>query len=96
MFKKYVLANLIESYLPDRLSRPGAYLLAEVQLNFLWLYLDFSAYSDVAVGVGRLIGVATPENFNRPFLRGTSSSSGSGGTSRSHCSSAGISSSRSR
>ena len=39
-----------------------------MQLNYLWLYLDFSAYSDIAVGVGRLMGVATPENFNRPYL----------------------------
>ena len=46
----------------------GPYLLLEVQLNYLWLYLDFSAYSDIAVGVGRLMGVATPENFNRPYL----------------------------
>ena len=41
---------------------------SEAQLTLIWLYLDFSAYSDVAVGVGRLIGVATPENFNRPYL----------------------------
>jgi D-alanyl-lipoteichoic acid acyltransferase DltB (MBOAT superfamily) len=39
-----------------------------MDLNFLWLFLDFSAYSDVAVGLGRLMGVATPENFNRPYL----------------------------
>jgi D-alanyl-lipoteichoic acid acyltransferase DltB (MBOAT superfamily) len=39
-----------------------------MNLNFLWLYLDFSAYSDVAVGLGRLMGSATPENFNRPYL----------------------------
>ena len=35
---------------------------------FLWLYLDFSAYSDVAVGIGKLLGIATPENFNRPYF----------------------------
>ncbi len=39
-----------------------------MQLNYLWLYLDFSAYSDVAVGLGMLMGFATPENFNRPYL----------------------------
>jgi D-alanyl-lipoteichoic acid acyltransferase DltB (MBOAT superfamily) len=39
-----------------------------MQLNYLWLYLDFSAYSDIAVGIGRLIGVPAPENFNRPYL----------------------------
>ena len=68
MFKKYILANLIESLLLTGFRARGWYLLAEVPLNFLWLYLDFSAYSDVAVGVGRLIGVATPENFDRPLL----------------------------
>ncbi len=68
MFKKYILANLIESLLLTGFRARGAYLLAEAPLNFLWLYLDFSAYSDVAVGVGRLIGVATPENFDRPYL----------------------------
>ncbi len=35
---------------------------------YLWLYLDFSAYSDITVGAGRLMGVATPENFNRPYV----------------------------
>ena len=44
------------------------YFFIEVQFFFLWLYLDFSAYSDIAVGIGRLIGVPTPENFNQPYL----------------------------
>ena len=35
---------------------------------FIWLYLDFSAYSDIAVGIGKLLGVQTPENFNRPYF----------------------------
>ncbi len=39
-----------------------------MQLIYIWLYLDFSAYSDIAVGIGGLMGVATPENFNRPYL----------------------------
>ena len=39
----------------------------EVHLFIVWLYYDFSGYSDVAVGVGRLIGVSTPENFDRPY-----------------------------
>jgi D-alanyl-lipoteichoic acid acyltransferase DltB (MBOAT superfamily) len=42
--------------------------LLDVQWHYLWLYLDFSAYSDIAVGIGRLLGVATPENFSRPYL----------------------------
>ena len=37
-------------------------------MNFIWLFLDFSAYSDVAVGLGTLMGIATPENFRQPYL----------------------------
>jgi alginate O-acetyltransferase complex protein AlgI len=68
LFKKYVLANLIEKLCLTDFRAAGPYVLLESHLTFLWLYLDFSAYSDVAVGIGRLIGVATPENFNRPYL----------------------------
>ncbi len=32
------------------------------------LYLDFSAYTDIAIGTGRLMGVRLSENFNYPFL----------------------------
>ncbi len=68
LFKKYVLANLIEKLFFTGFHAGGPYFLLEIQLNYLWLFLDFSAYSDVSVGIGRLIGVATPENFNRPYL----------------------------
>ena len=68
LFKKFVLANLIEKVFLTGFRSHGAYSLVEMDLNFLWLYLDFSAYSDVAVGLGRLMGVATPENFDRPYL----------------------------
>jgi D-alanyl-lipoteichoic acid acyltransferase DltB (MBOAT superfamily) len=68
LFKKFVLANTIDQLFLTQFRSGGAYFLLEVQLNYLWLYLDFSAYSDIAVGVGKLLGVATPENFNRPYL----------------------------
>jgi len=32
------------------------------------IYFDFSAYTDVAVGFSRMLGIAVPENFNRPYL----------------------------
>lgn len=37
------------------------------------LYLDFSAYTDIAIGLGRIVGVQLSENFNRPFLARNSS-----------------------
>lgn len=37
-------------------------------LSLLYLYLDFSAYSDIAIGSSRLFGLRIMENFNFPFL----------------------------
>ena len=68
LFKKYVLAKLIQEVFLTDYRSVGWYVVVEAQLTFLWLFLDFSAYSDVAVGVGRLMGVPTPENFNNPLL----------------------------
>jgi alginate O-acetyltransferase complex protein AlgI len=33
----------------------------------LQLYFDFSGYSDMAIGLGRMLGFRLPENFNRPY-----------------------------
>jgi D-alanyl-lipoteichoic acid acyltransferase DltB (MBOAT superfamily) len=33
----------------------------------LQLYFDFSGYSDMAIGLGRLFGVTIPTNFNSPY-----------------------------
>lgn len=68
MFKKFVLANFLDRMFLTGFHAPMPYFLVEVQLNYIWLFLDFSAYSDVAVGLGILLGIATPENFNRPYL----------------------------
>ncbi len=31
------------------------------------IYFDFSGYSDMAIGLGRMFGFQFPENFNRPY-----------------------------
>ncbi len=33
----------------------------------LQIYFDFSAYSDMAIGMGRMMGFSFPENFNAPY-----------------------------
>ena len=33
----------------------------------LRLYFDFSGYSDIAIGIGILLGIKLPENFDRPY-----------------------------
>jgi len=32
------------------------------------IYYDFSGYSDMAIGIGRMIGFRFPENFNNPYI----------------------------
>lgn len=44
----------------------GAWLVAVCFL--LHLYFDFSGYTDMAVGVGRMLGLRFPENFDYPVL----------------------------
>ncbi len=35
----------------------------------LQIYFDFSGYTDIAIGLGRLLGINLPENFNAPYLK---------------------------
>ncbi len=41
---------------------------AIVLLYTLHLYYDFSGYSDMAIGLGRMLGFHFPENFNYPYI----------------------------
>lgn len=34
----------------------------------LQIYFDFSGYSDMAIGLGRMFGFSFPENFNYPYI----------------------------
>ena len=54
-----------------------AFALNETTIIFYWifgisymlqLYFDFSAYSDMAIGLGRIFGFHFPENFNYPYI----------------------------
>ena len=49
----------------DALSLPLAWLGAAGYL--FQIYLDFSGYSDMAIGLGRMFGFRTPENFRLPY-----------------------------
>ena len=33
------------------------------------IYFDFSGYTDIAIGLGKLMGFNLPENFERPYLK---------------------------
>jgi alginate O-acetyltransferase complex protein AlgI len=72
--KKAVLANgcaeLADTLLAaDTLSQTSAAGLWIGVLFFnLQIYLDFSAYSDMAIGMGLMMGFHFPENFNYPYM----------------------------
>jgi D-alanyl-lipoteichoic acid acyltransferase DltB (MBOAT superfamily) len=49
----------------------GPALLAGFYLFPLQLYADFSGLTDIAIGAALLFGIASPENFRRPFIAST-------------------------
>jgi alginate O-acetyltransferase complex protein AlgI len=71
--KKFLLADLLFS----RLALTGALppdlgiVFAWTQLYFsaFYLFLDFSGFIDIAIGMGLLLGYSLPENFNNPYWK---------------------------
>jgi D-alanyl-lipoteichoic acid acyltransferase DltB (MBOAT superfamily) len=73
LFLKVVLADNIAPLVDNGFSMPVATLgaLDVWTLAFLFgfqIYFDFSAYSHIAIGSARLMGIHFPENFNYPYL----------------------------
>jgi D-alanyl-lipoteichoic acid acyltransferase DltB (MBOAT superfamily) len=72
MFKKVVIADRLAIYVdaafgaPEGLDGVGA--MAGLVFFAGQLYLDFSAYSDIAIGISRMIGFRLTENFKRPYF----------------------------
>ncbi|MBV5304524.1 MAG: MBOAT family protein [Chlorobium sp.] len=48
-------------------SMPAHYAWLGVLAYSIQIYFDFSGYSDMAIGLGRIIGFRFPENFNQPY-----------------------------
>jgi alginate O-acetyltransferase complex protein AlgI len=72
VLKKAVVANWLAVLLVDQAFRdPAAYgtvdLIAAVYGYAVQIYCDFSAYSDIAIGVAALLGYRFQRNFNQPY-----------------------------
>ena len=72
--KKLVLANSVGEIADAAFSRVGTELmstplawLGAIAFTFQ-IYFDFSAYSDMAIGLGRMIGFHFNENFDYPYI----------------------------
>lgn len=72
LFKKVVIANYLATDLVDDAffdpTRYGTWdLLLAVYGYAMQIYCDFSAYTDIAIGVAALLGYSFPQNFNQPY-----------------------------
>ncbi len=72
LFKKIVIADrlaiFVDSAYEDIPGASGAPILIATIFFAFQLYLDFSAYSDIAIGVARTLGFRLSTNFRRPYL----------------------------
>lgn len=71
--KKMLIANILGGVGAKILALP----VEEFSTGIAWLgafcctlqvYFDFSGYSDMAIGLGRIFGFKFPENFNYPYI----------------------------
>ncbi len=71
-FKKVVIANHLSPTVIAIHANPelygGSYMWLLIILQPLYLYFDFSGYTDIAIGVARMFGIDLLPNFNRPFM----------------------------
>ncbi len=73
LFKKFIIADTLAIIAMD------AGLVQNVQSQaWMWgmayayafqIYFDFSGYTDIAIGMGQLLGIQLPENFRNPYLK---------------------------
>jgi len=72
LFKKMVIADALAIYVDAVFAQPSAYAGMGAWIGLyayaFQIYMDFSGYSDVAIGVGHLLGLKFTENFDRPYL----------------------------
>lgn len=71
--KKVLLANVLAetsdtifSNSPEAVSSPAAWL--GIICYTFQIYFDFSGYSDMAIGLGKMFGFTFMENFNFPYI----------------------------
>ena len=74
--KKVILANALGSLYTEISSLPHG----QVSVVLYWIgiaaytlqiYFDFSGYSDMAIGLGKMFGFVFDENFNYPYIAST-------------------------
>lgn len=69
--KKIILANTLaitaDAVFNLKLQQPASMIWLGAICYTLQIYFDFSGYSDMALGLGKMMGFQFPENFNYPY-----------------------------
>ncbi|MDD1776874.1 MAG: MBOAT family protein [Candidatus Helarchaeota archaeon] len=71
-FKKVVIADSLALIVDSRFAHPEAHTSLSLLIGVLFysfqIYCDFSGYSDIAIGIGRILGLDFGINFDRPYF----------------------------
>lgn len=73
LFRKFVVSSLLAliALSPANAAQaqsPGW--LWVMLIAYAWqIYFDFAGYTDIAIGIARLMGIKLPENFNAPYAK---------------------------
>ena len=72
IFKKVVIADnaasIVNLVYSDYTNFNGSALLVASLLFSVQIYCDFSGYSDIAIGLAKVLGFDLKQNFNRPYF----------------------------
>ena len=72
LIKKIVFADRLSVFVDQVYATPNTFdsltILLAVFAYSLQIYFDFSGYSDMAIGIAKIIGFDLPRNFNLPYL----------------------------
>ena len=73
LFKKFVIADALALIaLNDTLAvqvRTTGWIWIHLYAYAFQIYFDFSGYTDIAIGIARLVGIKLPENFTAPYTK---------------------------
>jgi D-alanyl-lipoteichoic acid acyltransferase DltB (MBOAT superfamily) len=73
LFKKFVIADVLSLIaLNDALAvqaRTTDWMWIHLYAYAFQIYFDFSGYTDIAIGIARLVGIKLPENFTAPYSK---------------------------
>ncbi|NUM50338.1 MAG: D-alanyl transfer protein [Flavobacteriales bacterium] len=68
---KFILAELVSRYWLNDSETDSLYSLSTlntIYAYYFYLFFDFAGYSFMALGVGKMMGIHLPLNFNKPYL----------------------------